>query len=137
MGSRVDHWHRCLVPVDVVPLTEGVNDVQLDVGKGSEGVEDETSEVLHALDVLAHVGNAFPIVHHVLVQIGLYDSRISVHVPQLVCAVDDKALTVKILGLIIWVDLGILPEAAVVVSGGRQSICRPPLGDRDREKRCK
>ena len=49
MGSRVDHWHRCLVPVDVVPLTEGVNDVQLDVGKGSEGVEDETSEVLHAL----------------------------------------------------------------------------------------
>ena len=49
MGSCVDHWHRCLVPVDVVPLTEGVNDVQLDVGKGSEGVEDETSEVLHAL----------------------------------------------------------------------------------------
>ena len=49
VGGRVDHWHGCLVPVDVVPLTEGVNDVQLDVGKGSEGVEDETSEVLHAL----------------------------------------------------------------------------------------
>ena len=49
MGCRVDHWHRCLVSVDVVPLTEDVNDVQLDVGKGSEGVEDETSEVLHAL----------------------------------------------------------------------------------------
>ena len=51
MGSRVDHWHRCLVSVDVVPLTEDVNDVQLDVGKGSEGVEDETSEVLHALKI--------------------------------------------------------------------------------------
>ena len=47
----------------------------------------------------------------------------SVHVPQLVCAVDDKALTVKILGSIIWVELGVLPEAAVVVSSGRQLIC--------------
>ena len=49
MGCRVDHWHRCLVPVNVVPLTERVDDVQLDVGEGSEGVEDETGEVLHPL----------------------------------------------------------------------------------------
>ena len=49
MGCRVDHRHRRLVPVDVVPLAEGVDDVQLDVGEGSESVKDKTGEVLHAL----------------------------------------------------------------------------------------
>ena len=49
MGCRVDHWHCRLVPVNVVPLTERVNDVQLDVGEGFEGVEDKTGEVLHPL----------------------------------------------------------------------------------------
>ena len=27
MGCRMNHWHCCLVPVDVVPLAEGVDDV--------------------------------------------------------------------------------------------------------------
>ena len=76
-------------------------------------------------------------------KIGLYGSRIctknlnagesfldhffcdyytSVHVPQLVCALNDKALTVKVLGSSIKVELDALPEAAVVVPGG-QLIC--------------
>ena len=76
MGCRMNHWHRCLVPVDVVPLAEGVYDVQLDVGEGGEGVEDEAGQVLHALDVLAHEGDALPILNHVLVKIGLYGGRI-------------------------------------------------------------
>jgi len=133
MGCRVNHWHCCLVPVNVVPLTERVDDVQLDVGEGSEGVEDETGEVLHPLDVLAHESDALPILHHVLVKIGLYGSRISVHVPQLVSAVNDKALTVEVLGSI-TVEAGVLPQAAVVVPG-RQLNCSLPVGDRDREKR--
>ena len=49
MGCSVDHWHCRLVPVNVVPLTERVNDVQLDVGEGFEGVEDKTGEVFHPL----------------------------------------------------------------------------------------
>ena len=72
----MDHRHRRLVPVDVVPLAERVHDVQLDVGEGGEGVDDEASQVLHALDVLAHEGDALPILHHVLVKIGLYSGRI-------------------------------------------------------------
>ena len=76
VSCRVDHRHRCLVPVDVVARTEGVNDVQLDIREGSEGVEDETGEVLHTMDVLAHEGDALPIIHHVLVKVGLYFSRI-------------------------------------------------------------
>ena len=76
VSCRVDHRHRCLVPVDVVARTEGVNDVQLDIREGSEGVEDEAGQVLHALDVLAHEGDALPILNHVLVKIGLYGGRI-------------------------------------------------------------
>jgi len=132
MGCRMNHWHRCLVPVDVVPLAEGVYDVQLDVGEGSEGVEDEAGQVLHALDVLAHEGDALPILNHVLVKIGLYGGRISVHVPQLIGAVNDEALAVEVLGSIA-VEPGVLVQAAVVVPGGRLT-CRPAVGDRDREK---
>jgi len=122
VSCRVDHRHRCLVPVDVVARTEGVNDVQLDIREGSEGVEDETGEVLHTMDVLAHEGDALPIIHHVLVKVGLYFSRIPVHVPQLIRAVNHKALTVKVL-CAVAVEPGVPPQAAVVVAGGQLLAC--------------
>ena len=76
MGGCVYHWHRGLVTVDVVALAERIHDVQLDVGEGGEGVEDEGGQVLHALDVLPHERDALPVVHHVLVQVRLYGGRI-------------------------------------------------------------
>ena len=48
----MDHRHRRLVPVDVVPLAERVHDVQLDVGEGFDGVEDEGFELVIAAQVL-------------------------------------------------------------------------------------
>ena len=72
----LDHRHCRLVPVNVVPFTERVHDVQLDVGEGGECVEDEGGQVLHALDVLPHERDALPVVHHVLVQVRLYGGRI-------------------------------------------------------------
>ena len=76
LSEFLDHRHCRLVPVDVVPFAERVHDVQLDVGEGGERVEDEGGQVLHALDVLPHERDALPVVHHVLVQVRLYGSRI-------------------------------------------------------------
>ena len=72
----LNHRHCRLVPVNVVPFTARVHDVQLDVGEGVERVEDEGGQVLHALDVLPHERDALPVVHHVLVQVRLYGGRI-------------------------------------------------------------
>ena len=76
MGGGVDHWHRGLVTVDVVALAERVHDVQLDVGEGDHGVEHEGLKLVVAAQVLAHRADALPVVHHVLVQVRLYGSRI-------------------------------------------------------------
>ena len=47
----VDHWHRCLVLFDVVPLAERVHNVQLDVWEGGHGVQDEGLGVVNATQV--------------------------------------------------------------------------------------
>ena len=72
----LDHRHCRLVPVNVVPFTERVHDVQLDVGEGDHGVEHEGLELLVAAQVLAHRADALPVVHHVLAQVELDQLRI-------------------------------------------------------------
>jgi len=127
MGGCVDHRHCRLVPVNVVPFTERVQNVQLDVGEGGERVEDEGGQVLHALDVLPHERDALPVVHHVLVQVRLYGGRISVHVPQLISAVDDESFTVKVLRTRA-IQSGTFPQAGVVVTSGHLA-CYFAIGD--------
>ena len=121
-----------VLPVDVVPLAERVHDVQLDVGEGDHGVEHEGLELLVAAQVLAHRADALPVVHHVLAQEELDHLRIwkcncnlkqrntsfftSVHIPDLICALNNETRAVKLLGPV-PVEPLLLPQAGVVVLG--------------------
>ena len=132
MGGCVYHWHRGLVTVDVVALAKRVDDVQLDVGEGDHGVEHEGLELLVAAQVLAHRADALPVVHHVLAQEELDHLRIwkcncnlkqrntsfftSVHIPDLICALNNETRAVKLPGPV-PVEPLLLPQAGVVVLG--------------------
>ena len=132
VGGRVDHWHGRLVPIDVVPLAERVHDVQLDVREGGDGVEDEGLELLVAAQVFSHRADTLPIVHHVFAQEELDHLRIwkcnfnlkqrytsfftSVHIPDLICALNNETRAVKLLGPV-PVEPLLLPQAGVVVLG--------------------
>merc|ERR1712013_469284 len=120
-----------LNPLNLAPawftFTERIHNVQLDVGEGGECVEDEGGQVLHALDVLPHERDALPFFHHVLVQVRLYGGRISIHVPQLISAVDDESFTVKVLRTRA-IQSGTFPQAGVVVTSGHLA-CYFAIGD--------
>ena len=132
MSCRVDHRHGRLITVDVVPLAERVHDVQLDVREGGDGVEDEGLELLVAAQVFSHRTDTLPIVHHVFAQEELDHLRIlkcnfnlkqryrsfftSVHIPDLICALNNETRAVKLLGPV-PVEPLLLPQAGVVVLG--------------------
>ena len=60
----------------VLTLAEAVQDVELEVREGGEGDVDQLQHGLQPPAVLAQHADALPVVHHVLVQVRLYGSRI-------------------------------------------------------------
>ena len=63
--GSVEDRHTGLVSINVIAITEGVHNVQLDVGEGIEGDVDQPDDLIHALQILTHAGDTLPVICHV------------------------------------------------------------------------
>ena len=76
MCGSVEDRHAGLVSINVIAITEGVHNVQLDVGEGVEGDVDQSDDLIHALQILTHAGDTLPVICHVFSQIELNSIKI-------------------------------------------------------------
>ena len=72
MGGSVDHWHGSLVAVYIIPFTECIYNVKLDVRESNQCYVDQAYQLIHPTDIFAHHAYTLPVLRHVLVQVRLY-----------------------------------------------------------------